>query len=63
MTASAADKYKNIIADFPEAETVMNDETHHGDAVMGLLKCSSCSKPQMCKIYVILPAGKCIIQF
>ena len=34
----AADKYKNIIADFPEAETVMNDETHHGDAVMGLLK-------------------------
>lgn len=35
---SAADKYKNIIADFPEVETVMNDETHHGDAVLGLLK-------------------------
>ena len=34
----AADKYKNIVADFPEVETVMNDETHHGDAVMGLLK-------------------------
>lgn len=34
----AADKYKNIIADFPEVEAVMNDETHHGDAVMGLLK-------------------------
>ncbi len=34
----AADKYKNIIAEFPEVETVMNDETHHGDAVMGLLK-------------------------
>ena len=34
----AADKYKHIIADFPEVETVMNDETHHGDAVMGLLK-------------------------
>lgn len=34
----AADKYKNIIADFPEVETVMNDEVHHGDAVMGLLK-------------------------
>ena len=34
----AADKYKNIIADFPEVEEVMNDETHHGDAVLGLLK-------------------------
>lgn len=33
----AAGKYSKIIADFPEAETVMNDETHHGDAVMGLL--------------------------
>jgi pimeloyl-ACP methyl ester carboxylesterase len=34
----AADKYKNIIADFPEVEEVMNDEVHHGDAVMGLLE-------------------------
>ena len=34
----AADKYKNIIADFPEVVEVMNDEVHHGDAVMGLLK-------------------------
>ena len=34
----AADRYKGIIADYPEAETVMNDETHHGDAVMGLLR-------------------------
>ena len=34
----AADKYKNIIADFSEVEEVMNDEVHHGDAVMGLLK-------------------------
>ena len=34
----AADKYKNIIADHPEVEAVMNDETHHGDAVLGLLK-------------------------
>lgn len=35
---AAADKYKNIIADFPEVEQVMNDETHHGDAVLGLLE-------------------------
>ena len=34
----AADKYKGIVADFPEAETVMKDEIHHGDAVMDLLK-------------------------
>ena len=34
----AADKYKGIIQEFPEVESVMNDETHHGDAVMGLLK-------------------------
>lgn len=34
----AAEKYKHIIADYPEVEEVMNDETHHGDAVMGLLK-------------------------
>lgn len=34
----AAEKYRKIIRDFPEVEAVMNDETHHGDAVMGLLK-------------------------
>lgn len=34
----AAEKYKHIIDDFPEVETVMNDEVHHGDAVKGLLK-------------------------
>ncbi len=34
----AADKYRNIIGDFPEVEAVMNDEVHHGDAVMGLLE-------------------------
>lgn len=33
----AADKYKPLIADFPEVEAVMNDEVRHGDAVMGLL--------------------------
>ena len=34
----AADKYTEVIGDFPEAETVMNDEVRHGDAVMGLLE-------------------------
>lgn len=34
----AAEKYKSVVPDFPEVETVMNDETHHGDAVLGLLK-------------------------
>ena len=34
----AAEKYKHLLADFPEVETVMNDEVHHGDAVKGLLK-------------------------
>ena len=34
----AAAKYKHLVADFPEVETVMNDEVYHGDAVMGLLK-------------------------
>ena len=34
----AAEKYKNIIADYPEVISVMNDEIHHGDAVMGLLR-------------------------
>lgn len=34
----AADKYRKIIEDFPDAEAVMNDENHHGDAVLGLLK-------------------------
>ncbi len=33
----AAEKYKHLIEDFPEVEAVMNDEVHHGDAVMGLL--------------------------
>lgn len=32
----AADKYKHIIADFPEVEEVMSDEVKHGDAVKGL---------------------------
>ena len=34
----AAEKYKHLLADLPEAETVMKDEVHHGDAVKGLLK-------------------------
>lgn len=34
----AADKYKEIVDDFPEIEAIMNDEVHHGDAVLGLLK-------------------------
>ena len=34
----AAEKYKDVVRDFPEIEEVMNDEVHHGDAVMGLLK-------------------------
>ena len=33
----AAEKYKHIINDFPEVVEVMNDEVHHGDAVLGLL--------------------------
>lgn len=35
---SAAEKYAHIISEYPEVETIMNDETIHGDAVMGLLK-------------------------
>ena len=34
----AAKKYMNIVADYPEVEEVMNDETYHGDAVLGLLR-------------------------
>lgn len=34
----AAKKYEDVVPDFPEVEEVMNDEVHHGDAVMGLLK-------------------------
>ena len=34
----AAEKYKHLLSDFPEVETVMNDEVHHGEAVKGLLK-------------------------
>ncbi len=33
----AAEKHKHIINDFPEVVEVMNDEVHHGDAVLGLL--------------------------
>ena len=33
----AAEKYKSVVKDFPEVETVMNDEVYHGDAVYGLL--------------------------
>ena len=33
----AAEKYKHLLNDFPEIETVMNDEVHHGDAVNDLL--------------------------
>ena len=35
---AAAEKYKHLLPDFPEVETVMQDEVHHGDAVKGLLK-------------------------
>ena len=33
----AAEKYRHLIADLPDIESVMNDEARHGDAVMGLL--------------------------
>ena len=33
----AAEKYKDIVDIFPEVNEVMNDETIHGDAVLGLL--------------------------
>ena len=33
----AAEKYKEVVPDFPEVSEVMNDEVHHGDAVIGLL--------------------------
>ena len=35
---AAAEKYKAIIGVFPDVESVMNDETRHGDIVCGLLK-------------------------
>ncbi|MBR1455725.1 MAG: rubrerythrin, partial [Oscillospiraceae bacterium] len=35
---SAAEKYAHIVGDFPEVESVMNDETRHGDTVLALLK-------------------------
>ena len=34
----AAEKYKEIVSLFPYVESVMNDETRHGDIVSGLLK-------------------------
>ena len=34
----AAEKYKEIVSLFPDVESVMNDETRHGDIVSGLLK-------------------------
>lgn len=34
----AADKYKHIVGQFPDLESVMSDEVHHGDAVKGLIK-------------------------
>ena len=33
----AAVGYEHLIADFPEVESVKNDEKHHGDIVSGLL--------------------------
>lgn len=35
---AAAEKYKEITSVFPEVESVMHDETRHGDIVSGLLK-------------------------
>ena len=35
---SAAEKYEGLIGAFPQVERVKNDETHHGDAVLSLLK-------------------------
>lgn len=34
----AAVGYEHLIADFPEVESVRNDEKHHGDIVSSLLK-------------------------
>ena len=34
----AAAKYEHLIPDFPEVERIRDDETHHGNMVMALLK-------------------------
>ena len=34
----AAKKYVDLLRDFPEVERVLQDENHHGDAVLSLLK-------------------------
>lgn len=34
----AADKYKPVVEEFPQVESVMNDEIRHGDLVKGLLE-------------------------
>jgi len=35
---AAAKGYEHLIAEFPDVEQVKNDETRHGDTVMGLIK-------------------------
>lgn len=35
---AAAEKYIQLVPLFPDVESVMNDETGHGDIVNGLLK-------------------------
>ena len=34
---AAAKKYEPVVKEFPQVESVMNDETRHGDIVMSLL--------------------------
>lgn len=34
----AAKKYEKIVDRYPDVRDVLNDEVHHGDAVLGLLK-------------------------
>ena len=34
----AAKVYEPVVKDFPEVESVMNDETRHGDLVLSLLE-------------------------
>ena len=36
-TPNAAVGYEHLIADFPDVESVKNDEKRHGDIVSGLL--------------------------
>ena len=58
---SAAKGYAHLVPDFPEVESVLNDENRHGDTVMELLEQAECQPKKDGTHWKTAAAAACVL--